>query len=87
VTGESETMLTRLHAKSVFRAEAGATGGTRRYRLHEAQRVYALDLLKQSGEYEEIAERHAHHVVDFLVHADSIWESMSELEWQKLFLP
>lgn len=56
--GESLDLVSKLVDKSLVRAESGVDGKVR-YSVLESTREYARELLAESGEYEEIAERHA----------------------------
>ena len=54
-------------AKSLVVADIAATV---RYRLHETTRVYAIERLIESGEYEQVAQRHAAYYRDLLERAE-----------------
>jgi predicted ATPase len=60
--------VANLVAKSLLAADLG--GPTARYRLLETTRGYAIEKLAQSGEFEQLARRHAEFYRDLLERAD-----------------
>jgi predicted ATPase/DNA-binding winged helix-turn-helix (wHTH) protein len=60
--------VANLVAKSLLAADLG--GPTARYRLLETTRGYAIEKLAQSGEFEQLARRHAEYYRDLLERAD-----------------
>jgi predicted ATPase/DNA-binding SARP family transcriptional activator len=76
-------ILTNLAAKSLLVVEA-ADAGTR-YRLLETTRAYALEKLTDSGELNEVAQRHALHYQDLFERAGTEWETQPTLEWLEMY--
>src|ERR1700738_170293 len=60
---------------------ADGTGATVNYRLVETTLAYALDKLAQSGEFEQVARRHAEYHRDLFERAESEWETRPAAEW------
>jgi predicted ATPase/DNA-binding winged helix-turn-helix (wHTH) protein len=60
---------------------ADAAGTTVNYRLLETTRAYAFDKLAQSGEFEQVARRHAEYHRDLFERAESEWETRPAAEW------
>jgi hypothetical protein len=57
-------------------------GGERtRYRLLETTRVYALEKLTASGEFDPVARRHAGYFRDLVERAETEWETRPTAEW------
>jgi tetratricopeptide (TPR) repeat protein len=52
-----------------------------RYRLHETMQEFALEKLKTSGEYDRVAERFTHYLIEIFTRADREWETTPEPEW------
>jgi predicted ATPase len=68
-----------LVAKSLVAADrCGATGW---YRLLETTRAYALEKLTQSGEFEQVARRHAEYCRDLFERAEAELETRPASEW------
>jgi predicted ATPase/DNA-binding winged helix-turn-helix (wHTH) protein len=68
-----------LVAKSLLAAELnGATGW---YRLLETTRAYALEKLTQSGEFEQVARRHAEYYRDLYDRAEVELQTRPASEW------
>ncbi|MCW5626568.1 MAG: transcriptional regulator, partial [Burkholderiales bacterium] len=82
-SGESDTevvdALTTLVAKSLVQAMSDRT--VNRFRLLETTRRYALDKLSASGEFDDVAHRHALHFAAVLERADAECESRPSTEW------
>jgi predicted ATPase len=76
--------LGRLVDKSLLVAERGRRP---RYHLLETLHLYAARKLKESGESETIAERHARYYVDLFQKADEAWETMPDAGWTALYGP
>jgi predicted ATPase/DNA-binding winged helix-turn-helix (wHTH) protein len=68
-----------LVAKSLVAADLGGAKG--RYRLLETTRAYALEKLTQSGEFEQVARRHAEHCRDLFERAEVELETRPTSEW------
>src|SRR5712672_1741325 len=66
---------TNLVAKSLVAADLG--GATGWYRLLETTRAYALEKLTQSGEFEQVARRHAEYCRDLFERAELELETCS----------
>jgi predicted ATPase/DNA-binding winged helix-turn-helix (wHTH) protein len=70
--------LTSLVKKSLVSADV--TGKIVRYRLLDTTRAYLLEKLNESGEFDEIARRHAEFYRDTLQQAEAKWETLSTSE-------
>ncbi len=68
-----------LVAKSLVAADLG--GATGWYRLLETTRAYALEKLTQSGEFEQVARRHAEYCRDLFERAEVELETRPASEW------
>jgi predicted ATPase/DNA-binding winged helix-turn-helix (wHTH) protein len=86
VTGETpdakpeiEDQVAELVAKSLVVADAGDTEP--RLRLLETTRAYALAKLRESGEHEAIARRHAQYYRDLFERAEAELEARPTDEW------
>jgi predicted ATPase len=91
VSGEGEAdqwkiaaSLVRLVAKSLLVAEGDDWP---RYRMLETVRLYAAARLKDSGEGDGIAERHARFYAGVFERADLAWETMPDAEWTGVYGP
>jgi predicted ATPase len=71
--------LSSLVAKSLV--AAGGEGTIARYRLLDTTRAYALEKLKESGEREQIARRHAESYQDLFEWAEAEWDKRPTAEW------
>src|ERR1700680_4856941 len=68
-----------LVAKSLVAADLG--GATGWYRLLETTRAYALEKLTQSGEFEQVARRHAKYCRDLFERAEAELQTRPASEW------
>jgi predicted ATPase/DNA-binding winged helix-turn-helix (wHTH) protein len=68
-----------LVAKSLVVADLG--GATGWYRLLETTRAYALEKLTQSGEFEQVARRHAEYCRDLFERAEVELQTRPASEW------
>jgi predicted ATPase len=68
-----------LVAKSLVAADLG--GATGWYRLLETTRAYALEKLRQSGEFAQLARRHAEYCRDLFERAEVELETRPASEW------
>src|ERR1700720_4708393 len=68
-----------LVAKSLVAADLG--GATGWYRLLETTRAYALEKLAQSGEFEQVARRHAEYYRDLYERAEVELQTRPASEW------
>jgi predicted ATPase/DNA-binding winged helix-turn-helix (wHTH) protein len=68
-----------LVAKSLVAADLG--GATGWYRLLETTRAYALEKLTQSGEFEQVARRHAEYCRDIFERAEIELQTRPAAEW------
>ena len=68
-----------LVAKSLISADVG--GPVAYFRLLETTRAYALEKLRQSGEFEEFKRRHAEYYRDLFERAEAEWETLPTTEW------
>jgi predicted ATPase/DNA-binding winged helix-turn-helix (wHTH) protein len=71
--------VANLVAKSLVAADLG--GATGWYRLLETTRAYALEILTQSGEFEQVARRHAEYCRDLFERAEAELETRPASEW------
>lgn len=73
--------LVSLSAKSLIAIDTH--GPMPLYRLLRVTRAYAGERLRENGEMEDLAHRHAEHLCDILSHAEADGESMPRSEWLK----
>jgi predicted ATPase/DNA-binding winged helix-turn-helix (wHTH) protein len=71
--------VANLVAKSLVGLHVGAT--VVRYRLLETTRAYAFEKLIESGEFEQVARRHAAYYRDLFERAEAEWETRPTAEW------
>jgi predicted ATPase/DNA-binding winged helix-turn-helix (wHTH) protein len=55
------------------------------YRLLETTRLYALEKLRDSGEFQQTARRHAEHYRDLFAQAEAETETRSQTEWRDIY--
>jgi tetratricopeptide (TPR) repeat protein len=72
-------LLASLVDKSLVVVETGDE--TTRYRLLETVREYALEKLRESGEYPAAAQRHATAYVDLAEEIDQSWYTEADQDW------
>jgi predicted ATPase/DNA-binding winged helix-turn-helix (wHTH) protein len=71
--------LASLVTKSLVTLEAG--GVIAHHRLHETTRAYALEKLAQSGEFEQVARRHANYYLDLFDRAEMEMDTLPAPMW------
>jgi predicted ATPase/DNA-binding winged helix-turn-helix (wHTH) protein len=71
--------VANLVAKSLVWAHVSA--GVVSYRHLETTRAYAFEKLTQSGEFEQVARRHAEYYRDLFERAEAEWETRPTAEW------
>ena len=71
--------VANLVAKSLVWAHVGAA--VVRYRHLETTRAYAFEKLTESGEFEQVARRHAEYYRDLFERAEAEWETRPTAEW------
>src|SRR6267378_773254 len=71
--------LANLVTKSLVTVEVGSV--TAYYRLHETTRGYALEKLAESGEFEQVARRHANYYRDLFDRAETELETLPAPAW------
>src|SRR5205807_1558526 len=71
--------LAAARMKSLVAADLGGAKG--RYRLLETTRAYALEKLTQSGEFEQVARRHAEYCRDLFERAEVELQTRPTSEW------
>ena len=71
--------LANLVTKSLVTVEVGSV--TAYYRLHETTRGYALEKLAESGEFEQVARRHANYYRDLFDSAETELETLPAPAW------
>lgn len=74
-TGTFADLLANLVAKSLLSVDG--RGATVRYRLPDTTRAYGLDKLKEAGELEACARRHAEYYRDLFERAENEWDTRS----------
>jgi len=60
---------------------ADVGGAVVRYRLLDTTRVYALEKLKNAGDFDKCARRQAQHYVDWFKSAETNWQTRTNAEW------
>lgn len=58
-----------------------------RYRLLETLRIYAREQLTASGEYQDVAHKHASHFAELFVVSTQVWETANPVEWLQRYAP
>jgi predicted ATPase/DNA-binding winged helix-turn-helix (wHTH) protein len=76
--------LRRLVDRSLLISDGGEEP---RYRLLETARLYGAETLKEDGETDLIAERHARYFIELFVRADAAWETTPDSEWLRIHGP
>ena len=71
--------LANLVAKSLIVADLRS--GPAQYRLLDTTRLYALEKLRESGEFRQAARRHAEYYRDFFAKAEAESETRPQAEW------
>jgi predicted ATPase/DNA-binding winged helix-turn-helix (wHTH) protein len=79
VASEAVCSLANLVTKSLVMVEVGSV--IAHYRLHETTRTYALEKLAESGEFEQVARRHAIYYCDLFERAETELETLSGPAW------
>ena len=77
--------LADLVAKSLVVADVSDT--IPRFRLLETTRSYALEKLRETGEWQTHGRRHAEYLRDVMRQAEEEWETRSTLEWRDAYAP
>ncbi len=72
-----------LVAKSLVAADL--RGKPSRYRLLDTTRLYSREKLKSSGEFQQVARRHAEYYIDVFAHAETESESRPQAEWLAIY--
>ncbi len=71
--------LANLVTKSLVTLEAGSV--IAHYRLHETTRAYALEKLAESGEFDQVARRHANYYRDLFDSAEIELDTLPTAKW------
>jgi predicted ATPase len=71
--------VANLTAKSLVVTEL--EGQVARYRLLDTTRAYVLEKLRESGEFEAVARRHAQYYRDLFEQAEADWQTRPAVEW------
>jgi predicted ATPase/DNA-binding winged helix-turn-helix (wHTH) protein len=79
VAAGGEIALANLVMKSLVILDAG--GAIAHHRLHETTRAYALEKLAESGEFDQVARRHAKYYRDLFDRAEIELETLPTAEW------
>ncbi|MGO4355114.1 winged helix-turn-helix domain-containing protein [Rhizobium sp. RAF36] len=74
-----------LHEKSLLSSDLD--GAEIEYRLLETTRIYALDKLRRSGDYDRVAGRYAEVVAVSLANAEPDWDTLSQPEFVNRYGP
>jgi predicted ATPase/DNA-binding winged helix-turn-helix (wHTH) protein len=77
--------IASLVAKSLVAAALG--GAATRYRLLETTRVYVLAKLRDSGDLDRVARRHAQYYRALFERAAATWQSTATAEWLAAYAP
>jgi predicted ATPase len=72
-----------LISKSLIVAEVSDVAGY--LRLHDTTRTYALNKLAQSGEYEQVARRHAEFFCAFVKRSEAEWDIRPIADWRGVY--
>jgi predicted ATPase/DNA-binding winged helix-turn-helix (wHTH) protein len=85
--GSSEIVdhIANLVDKSLVAADPHS--GVARYRLLDTTRLYAQEKLKSSGEFQQIAHRHAEHFCSMFAPAEAESETRPQAEWLAIYGP
>jgi predicted ATPase/DNA-binding winged helix-turn-helix (wHTH) protein len=83
IEGDVTDHVANLVAKSLIAADI--RGDRPYYRLLDTTRVYALEKLQSSGEFSDIARRHAVYYVGFLTNAEAESELRPQSEWLDIY--
>ena len=83
VEGDITDHIANLVAKSLIVADI--RGDRPYYRLLDTTRVYALEKLRGSGEFSDIARRHVVHYAGFLANAEAESELRPQSEWLDVY--
>ena len=76
---EAVYSLANLVTKSLVTLEAGSAMA--HHRLHEITRAYAFEKLAESGEFEQVARRHANYYRDIFDRAEIELDTLSTAAW------
>jgi predicted ATPase/DNA-binding winged helix-turn-helix (wHTH) protein len=76
---EAVCFLANLVTKSLVMVEVGS--GITHYRLHETTRAYALDKLAETGEFDQVARRHANYYRDLFDSAEIELDTLPTSVW------
>src|SRR5260370_624143 len=77
--------LANLVTKSLVTLEAGSV--IAHYRLHETTRAYALEKLAESGEFDQVARRHANYYRDLFDSAEIELDTLPTAKWLARYGP
>jgi predicted ATPase/DNA-binding winged helix-turn-helix (wHTH) protein len=75
--------VANLAAKSLIAVDV--EGVNVNYRLLESTRAYGLGKLKETGESEPLARRHAEYFRDVFERAETVWEARPTAEWLTIY--
>jgi predicted ATPase/DNA-binding winged helix-turn-helix (wHTH) protein len=76
---EAVCFLANLVTKSLVTVEVGSV--ITHYRLHETTRAYAIEKLAQSGEFDQVARRHANYYRDLFDRAEIELDTLPTAVW------
>jgi predicted ATPase len=75
--------IANLVTKSLVAADPRS--GVARYRLLDTTRIYALEKLRISGEFQQISRRHADYYRAIFASAEAESESLAQAEWLAIY--
>jgi predicted ATPase len=75
--------IANLVGKSLVSADP--RGEVPQYRLLDTTRLYALEKLKSSGQFQQVARRHAEYYLGAFANAEAESESRSQAEWLAIY--
>src|SRR5258708_30754652 len=79
VASEAVCSLANLVTKSLVMVEVGSV--IAHYRLHETTRAYAVEKLAESGEFEQVARRHANYYRNLFDSAEMELNTLPTTAW------
>jgi len=75
--------IANLVGKSLVSADP--RGDVAQYRLLDTTRLYALEKLKSSGQFQQVARRHAEYYLGVFANAETESESRPQADWLAIY--